>query len=174
MLPPGKADRSERRTRRQSMATERTGTNVPAKLNGRRRAPNGLKLSDRHRRRKGWKNRKELTAGACSLERVVRPPAYRGASGPPELRTWTPAGEGGCCRRDRLTEAEDEPEGWTGRRTNGNRLDCGGAGTRVPSKNTPAKPRGLTLSSSATGTGDARLDNEKRRQRRCLFAGARG
>ena len=35
----------------------------------------------------------DSTASLCSLERVVRLPAYRGASGPPELKTWTPAGE---------------------------------------------------------------------------------
>ena len=36
--------------------------------------------------------RESPPAGACSLERVVRPSVYRGASGPPELKAWTPGG----------------------------------------------------------------------------------
>ena len=56
-------------------------------------SPNALKLSDRHRRSKARQAKKERNAGACSLERVVRLPAYRGVSGPPELAAWTPAGE---------------------------------------------------------------------------------
>ena len=54
--------------------------------------------------------RESPPAGACSLERVVRPSVYRGASGPPELKAWTPAGERGCCRREGTTEAGDERE----------------------------------------------------------------
>ena len=41
----------------------------------------------------GGNHGKEPAASLCSLERVVRLPAYRGASGPPELETATPAGE---------------------------------------------------------------------------------
>ena len=61
--------------------------------------------------------RKSPTAMARSLERVVRPPAYRGTSGPPELGTWTPAGErwalppGGGERSDWLAGKERLADG---------------------------------------------------------------
>ena len=66
-----------------------------------RRRPNELKLSDRGRQNKGGRTERR-GAGLCSLERVVRLPAYRGASGTPERKdldsgggmTGAAAGEG--------------------------------------------------------------------------------
>ena len=56
---------------------------------------------------------KERAASLCSLERVVRLPAYRGASGPPERATTHRRGNDGRCRRERMNEAGDVPKGRT-------------------------------------------------------------
>ena len=107
---------------------------------------------------------------------MVRPPAYRGTSGPPELRTATPAGErwamppGRAERRNRLARRTDVGRGrpergptragsnWEPARHRQRRT-----GTGSPSKCPSEDIAGLTNPSSATGTGDARLDNEKER-----------
>ena len=128
-------------------------------------------------------------ASLCSLERVVRLPAYRGASGRPEPGTATPAGERGRCRREGTNEAVDEPKEGTDDRsaragTNVCWREVGadvppateGTGTRSPSKN-PA----LTL--PVAGPNESKLSDggwrrktkpTRKARRQPLFAGARG
>ena len=61
------------------------------------------------------KQKRRPLAGLRSLERVVRLPAYRGASGPPERTdVGHRRGNDGRCRRKGTTDADDEPERQTG------------------------------------------------------------
>ena len=152
----GKGRTEERTGLDDGPAGRRTGTRVnveerehahPRRTPRKDSGPNGLKLSDRGWRSKGWKNKKDATASLCSLQRVVRPPAYRGVSGPPEGPMWTPAGEGRVLppgrgeRRNRLAERTDalanDPSGnrrvlarTRNRRATGNR----GSGNRRATK----------------------------------------
>ena len=103
-LPPGKAERRNWLAERQNVLTKereltrlrRTGTrspskNTPAKTQGLTISSSATAHGDaRLAREKG------RTAMGCSLERVVRLPAYRGASGPPELATTHRRGNEGA------------------------------------------------------------------------------
>ena len=123
--------------------------------------PNELKLSDRGWLRKA-RQRKRLAASLCSLERVVRPPAYRGPldcrNGGRRLRR----GNDGRCRRKSVNEGTGWPEGKTCRqdgpsgnwrvlaRTR-NHLDTGKRGNgNTPTLENPTAldcwPNGLKLS----------------------------
>ena len=165
--------------------------------------PNELKLSDRHRRRKAWDAKRtgtpvpvrwsawlgpRLQSGrpergttipvTAGRTRAMEPPARAmtpeaGATKPPEPATDRPArATGPPARATKLpAHATESPE----------------PATETPARATEAKARvgddplrlktatqGLTNSSSATGTGEVKLDQQRRRERRCLFAGARG
>ena len=66
-----------------------TGTRLPSEHWAERaQVPNGLKLSDRHRRRKGWKNRKDSPALPVRWSAWLGPRLQSG-------RTWTDVDSGG-------------------------------------------------------------------------------
>ena len=88
-LPEGRTDRGNNPSgNRRVLARTRNQRATGNGGNGNQRAleephagdsrPNELKLSDRGWRNKGEKAEKTPLASLCSLERVVRPPAYRG------------------------------------------------------------------------------------------------
>ena len=110
---------------------------------------------------------------ACSLERVVRPPAYRGPSGRPEEQTATPAGErwalspGMDERSNRLARKKERADGTARAGTSVCWLvlktgvpPATGTGTRSPSKH-PGRIAGLTNSSSATEAGGVKAGTRK-------------
>ena len=130
---------------------------------------------------------KDSLASLCSLERVVRLPAYRG---PLDRRNWgrrLRRGNDGRCRREGLNGGTSVPEGktsqWNDPSGNGrvlartrNRLAIGnrGSGNRLAIKEpTGKKLLGLTPPSSATEAGDARLRIQRNPDRQPPFAGAR-
>ena len=116
--------------------------------------------------------RKRPPAGGCSLERVVRP-------APTEQTNVMarPTGGGARALPPERGDRSERRASKANRKHEAGRTGTGVAwrtGTRVPLANREGETQGLTNSSSATGTGDARLNQQKRRERRCLFAGARG
>ena len=135
----------------------------------------------------GRTRQKRVASPRRSLERVVRPPAYRGASGPPELATAHRRGNEGAAAGKRVNGAGNAPEEGTGRRDdpNGNqpmlartrhRLAIGnrGNGDRLATAKPSGKGcSGLTPPSSATEAGDARRGFQRKADRQPPFAGAR-
>ena len=120
-------------------------------------------------------NEKERAASLCSLERVVRPPAYRGPLDRRNGERGLRRGNDGLCRREWVNEDDDDLAKQTvvTGRTEGDAA-TGRTGPDLPSENPAKKTQGLTDPSSATGTGEVKLAMQNQPERRWLFAGARG
>ena len=130
--------------------------------------PNGPKLSDggeeaTRKAREQPAVRWSALLGAClgSLGEREHASDWRGKQGRCR-RARAEQGEGG----KRRTEAQAERTRASSPRQR--------RGDRRASRRQSKEEERLTDSSSATGTGDARLDKQKSAARRCLFAGARG
>ena len=166
-LPPGKDERSEGRTRRMN------GPKKEREHARRWRNGNTLALEEPYAKDSGPNDPSSATAGRKanqkgptpprrSLERLVR--RVTAECSTPQEHASHRRGNDGRCRRERLTEADDEPKGEPRRRSEREQ-------TRLPSQS--REEERLTDSSSATEAGEKGRGLQAKADRQPPFAGAR-